>query len=109
MPLIESSTARVKAIAENAGNEALAEDEGDADFAIQLPQIKVFEHEMSVAGWHLISIPLVPIDTNPAAALSSIEGKYNSVWAYDLDKGWTIYDPTDPEGSDLKKISAGKG
>ena len=66
-----------------------------------------FDHEMTVAGWHLISFPLELTDPYPGAALSSIADKYNSIWAYDPGEGWSIYAPTGP--SDLTELRPGKG
>jgi hypothetical protein len=44
-------------------------------------------------GWNLISLPLQPPDPSPSAVLFPIDTKYNSVWAFDPDIGWTIYAP----------------
>jgi len=45
------------------------------------------------AGWNLISLPIQPSDLTPGVVLSSIEGKYDSVWGYDSDTGWSRYKP----------------
>ncbi len=58
-------------------------------------------------GWHLISIPVQPIDRHPSAVLSSIEGKYSSAWAYDPDAGWSVYAPGLPGG--LQSMEPGRG
>jgi RHS repeat-associated protein len=58
-------------------------------------------------GWHLVSLPEEPVDTDPAAVLASIAGSYARVYAYDgcdLADPWKLYDPADPEGSDLTAI-----
>lgn len=47
-------------------------------------------------GWNLISLPLQPPDTNPAAVLASLGTKYDYVWAYHPDNGWSIYAPWAP-------------
>ncbi len=50
-------------------------------------------------GWNLISLPLIPSGSSPAAVLASIAGKYNSAWAYDPGQTahpWLSYDPTVP-------------
>ena len=63
-------------------------------------------------GWHLISIPREPVDPNPAAVLSSIAGSYTRVYAYqacDLADPWKLYDPADPEASDLTAIDPSMG
>ncbi len=52
-----------------------------------------------VAGWNLVSLPLVPASAIPANVLASIAGKYSLVWAYDAstpDQPWRRYVPTDP-------------
>ena len=59
----------------------------DSDSSSFLPPTEV------PSGWHLISIPVKPIDTHPRAVLSSIDGKYSSVWAYDPAAGWSVYAP----------------
>ncbi len=57
------------------------------------------------------SLPVQPYDTDIKSVLSSIEGKYRSVWYYDGDKNgiWKLYfsDPAYP--SDLETIETGKG
>ncbi|MBI2912720.1 MAG: hypothetical protein HYY03_02230 [Chloroflexi bacterium] len=49
------------------------------------PPVKVGASEASidlVAGWNLISLPVVPEDPASAMVLASIAGKFNSAWAY---------------------------
>lgn len=58
-------------------------------------------------GWHLISLPLEPQDDRPGAVLTSIDGKYDSVWTYDSSGGWDIYVPDAP--SDLTEMKLGEG
>jgi hypothetical protein len=58
-------------------------------------------------GWSLISLPLQPLDTDPRVVLSSIDGKYSSVRAYDPDTGWSVYAPGTP--GDLHKMEPGAG
>lgn len=58
-------------------------------------------------GWNLISLPLQPLNPDPGSVLSSIDGDYDSVCAYDPETGWSIYAPGGM--SDLDKIEAGKG
>ncbi|MFQ5341315.1 MAG: RHS repeat-associated core domain-containing protein [Anaerolineae bacterium] len=59
-------------------------------------------------GWNLISLPLEPPDTDPAAVLNSIAGSYNLVYAYDgCDDAdpWKLYDPAAPgPANDLTAI-----
>ncbi len=59
-------------------------------------------------GWNLISLSQQPPDTAIASVLSSISGKYLSVWAY-INGGWKVYDPNNPGFSDLTTMEAGKG
>lgn len=55
-------------------------------------------------GWNLISIPLESQDTSVANVLSSIEGDYSRVMAY--DNGYLTYDPTvQPEFNTLNNIT----
>lgn len=57
--------------------------------------------------WNLISLPLQPPDTDPGVVLSSIDGRYYSVWAYDPGMGWSTYIPG--FGGNLEKMVAGNG
>jgi len=59
------------------------------------------------AGWNLIALPEQPEDTNIIQVTNSISGKFNSVWAYSA--GWTVYDPQNPDFSDLSTMEAGRG
>lgn len=58
-------------------------------------------------GWRLISFPIQPSNPSPEAALSSIDGKYDSIWEYNPDAGWSIYLPGG--ASDLSELGPGKG
>ena len=50
------------------------------------------EYDISlVEGWNLVSLPLRPVDPAIEEVLSSIDGNYNSVWAW--NDGWLIYNP----------------
>jgi len=58
-------------------------------------------------GWNLISLPLMPEDTSITSLLSSINGNYSIVWAYnasDTADHWKKYDPGAPFGNDLTTI-----
>ena len=58
-------------------------------------------------GWHLLSLPLLPEATDPAAVLAPIEGSYGVVYAYegcDTADPLKRYDPADLAGSDLTTI-----
>jgi hypothetical protein len=57
-------------------------------------------------GWNLISLPIQPSDTAIEKVLSSINGKYNAVYAYDGNK----YEGYVPGSlADLKKMEQGRG
>ena len=49
-----------------------------------------------------------PTNTIIEAALSSIVGKYESVWAY-INGQWKSYDPNQPFLSDLNNMAPGTG
>jgi hypothetical protein len=59
-------------------------------------------------GWNLISLPQQPSDTAISNVLGSISGKYASAWAFQND-AWKVYDPANPELSDLSTLEAGWG
>jgi len=59
-------------------------------------------------GSNLISLCRRPVDTDIASVLSSISGKYSSVWAF-IDNSWKVYDPANPGFSDLTTMEAGTG
>jgi hypothetical protein len=52
-------------------------------------------------GWNLISFPVALEDPTTPAALETIAGTYNVVWAYDAcaQTPWLKYDPDDPLSS----------
>jgi immune inhibitor A len=62
-------------------------------------------------GWNLISLYLQPLDTSCDSVLSSIDGKYDSIWTYDtMVAGWQKYIPNDPpQLNNLDKIESGRG
>jgi hypothetical protein len=66
-----------------------------------------FPQQSMESGWNLISLPLKSLDTTPDAVLSSIDGSYNSVWAYDPVEGWSIYAPGVP--GNLEEMIPGRG
>ncbi len=48
-------------------------------------------------GWNLVSVPFVPLHNTLPAALSSIEGSYSAVLAYDVaTETWLRYSPNGP-------------
>jgi len=59
-------------------------------------------------GWNLISLDKQPDYTDIATVLGSISDKVISVWAY-MGGQWQVYDPDNPEFSDLETMEAGKG
>ena len=63
------------------------------------------------AGWNLISLYLQPIDARFSSVLSSIEGKYDSVWTYDAATGqWHRYTVGAPPFlNDLGEMESGVG
>lgn len=66
------------------------------------------QHEVNlVSGWNLISIPVDPINKSITSVLSSIEGKYLSVWAYG-QSGWERY-VVGASGNNLSTMEAGRG
>ena len=60
------------------------------------------------AGWNLISLPKQPANISTEDVLSSIAGKYESVWAY-INGQWKSYDPEQPFFGDLTTMQAGIG
>ena len=66
-----------------------------------------------IVGWNLISMPNQPADTSVASVLTSIDGKYTSVWTYDTaaDTWYKYYTPATGLDflNDLTEILPGKG
>jgi len=63
-------------------------------------------------GWNLISLPLMPDDSNIKSVLSPISGNYSIVWAYNASNSadhWKKYDPATPFGNDLITMEPGNG
>ena len=60
------------------------------------------------AGWYMISLPVQPENTAITSVLTSVAGKYGSVWAY-LDGAWKLHDPANPGFSDLTTMESGNG
>jgi len=90
------------------GNESvrLAEDLSIHEIPVQ-PYIFFFPCCKMKAGWNLISLPLRPLNLYPGAVLATIDGKYDSVWAYDPDEGWSVYAPE--INGDLEEMKPGRG
>ncbi len=59
-------------------------------------------------SWNLISINNVSTEKSVKSVLRSIADEYVSVWAFD-DGKWLIYDPANPDFSDLQEMVPGKG
>ena len=84
-----------------------------ADPVIVRVEIAVSDTEPSMIGlfgpgWNLISLPQQPSDTAIANVLSGISGKYASAWAFQ-NASWKVYDPANPDFSDLSIMEAGWG
>ena len=75
--------------------------------AYESPLGHIYVEIRLLKGWNLISLPLQPPNDEPSAVLSSINTRYNSVWTYDPDTGWSMFAPDGP--SDLEKMERGKG
>lgn len=75
-----------------------------------LPADGTFTIELE-AGWNLISLPLQPSDTSLDSALASIQGKYNSIWAYDAPAKQWLSRVTDRPSflSNLNEVKPGAG
>ena len=60
-------------------------------------------------GWNLISLPIMPDDTDILDVMNSVAGNWNSVWSYETDN-WKRYDLTGPDFlNDLTTMEPGKG
>jgi hypothetical protein len=58
--------------------------------------------------WNLISLPEQPANTALDKVTTSIAGKFSSIWSYG-DGSWKLYDPQNPNFSDLLTMEAGRG
>jgi len=59
-------------------------------------------------GWNLISLPVVPNDTDIADVLGANAANIVSVFAYDAKTGdWNAYHPNEPNTGDLQIMTAG--
>lgn len=66
-----------------------------------------------IQGWNLISLPVVPIDTDASVVLEDLE-ELEGVWTYDPTNpnaidGWLTYNPAEPGTSNLNTMTAGFG
>jgi len=69
----------------------------------------VFAYQINLnKGLNLISLPEQPANTAIDQVTSSIAGKFNSIWAY-VGGSWKLYNPGDPNFSDLLTMEAGRG
>lgn len=59
-------------------------------------------------NWNFISLNVQPENTSISNVLSTLSGKYSSVWAFQ-NNSWKVYDPENPGLSDLKTMSSGWG
>ena len=64
--------------------------------------------EPDITVWKLISLSKEPDVHLTSSVLSSIMDKVISVWAY-KDKKWLVYDPENPDFSDLEEMESGTG
>lgn len=82
------------------------EAEGACDLVIEgtLPATAIQLYE----DWNLVGFSS-KISKDIEDAMSSVAGKYNSVWAYDPVWGWSYYLPDTPEMSNLEFMHSGKG
>ncbi|HCQ63299.1 hypothetical protein A3K28_00910 [Candidatus Azambacteria bacterium RIFOXYB1_FULL_40_33] len=64
-------------------------------------------------GWNLISLPVVPTDTNASAVLGTVlndSAKIETIWKYDPEAGtWGAYHPGVGMLSDFSDMTAGEG
>ncbi len=60
-------------------------------------------------GWNLISFNTQPLDASIEAVLLPIQGKYDSIWRYSPNPGWSCYLPNAAAASDLTEIEVGIG
>lgn len=64
-------------------------------------------------GWNLVASPLIPVDSSPPAAFSTIAGQYDLVYAYDACDSadpWKKFDPqAPPMANDLPAVTVERG
>jgi archaellum component FlaG (FlaF/FlaG flagellin family) len=75
-----------------------------------IKKIRQTSHTIQLhTGWNLISLPLMPADTDVLDVMNSVAGNWNSVWSYEAGN-WKRYDLTGPDFlNDLTTIEPGKG
>ena len=57
-------------------------------------------------GWIMLSLPMQPVDTDRDSVLSSLVGKYSSIWRYNAVTGrWVFYKPDEGTGT-LNEVEA---
>jgi hypothetical protein len=65
------------------------------------------------AGWNLLSLPVVPASSAIANVFASTSA--DAIWTYDPSdpsadaSGWLVYDPAEPQFSNLSTVSVGEG
>ncbi len=59
------------------------------------------------SGWNFVGYSTASAQS-AGAALASISGKYDIVWAYE-NGGWKYCDPADPDGATLTQLQPGRG
>ncbi len=60
------------------------------------------------SGWNLISLPLKPDNDQVGQVMGDLNGDIESVWGY-KDEGWLVYEPRNPELSDLQMMKTDYG
>jgi subtilisin family serine protease len=63
---------------------------------------------MKYSSWKLVSLQREPTNLDIVATLESILNRIISVWTYEGGE-WNVYDPNNPDFSDLSQLNAGKG
>jgi len=58
-------------------------------------------------GWNLISLPLIPVNSNIGSVMAAVSENISYVWYYDTTNGWQSWTPGAP--SDLTIMRDGKG
>ena len=57
-------------------------------------------------GWNLISLPLIPVNSNISSVMAAVSENISYVWYYDTTNGWQSWTPGAP--SDLTIMRDGK-
>jgi subtilisin family serine protease len=71
------------------------------------PREQIFSIPLDL-GWNLISLPLNPNDNRIGQVIGGIQNGIGSIWGYE-NGVWHVFDPLNPEISDLEVMKAGYG